>query len=105
MEDYCRLLLEDFLKTSFSTVKVLVEGVAASKGQNTNRKVTLFRYVDGKKVSFPFSDERFYLRGSVEYTNPQLTIEEVKVSWALGCLKPAPTISISVVYMNPTAAT
>ena len=78
MEDYCRLLLEDFLKTSFSTVKVLVEGAAALKGQNSNRKVTLFRYVDGKKVSFPFSDERFYLRGSVEYTNPQLTVEEVQ---------------------------
>jgi hypothetical protein len=78
MEDYCRLLLEDFLKTSFSTVKVLVEGAAASKGQNSNRKVTLFRYVNGKKVSFPFSDERFYLRGSVEYTNPQLTVEEVQ---------------------------
>jgi hypothetical protein len=78
MEDYCRLLIEDFLKTSFSTVKVLVEGAAASKGQNVNRKVTLFRYVDGKKVSVPFSDERFYLRGSVEYTNPQLTIEEVQ---------------------------
>ena len=78
MEDYCRLLLEDFLKTSFLTVNVLVEGAAASKGQNRNRKVTLFRYVDGKKVSFPFSDERFYLRGSVEYTNPQLTIEEVQ---------------------------
>ncbi len=78
MEDYCRLLLEDFLKTSFSTVKVLVEGAAASKGQNSNRRVTLFRYVNGKKVSFPFSDERFYLRGSVEYTNPQLTVEEVQ---------------------------
>jgi len=78
MDDYCRLLLEDFLKTSFSTVKVLVEGAAASKGQNSNRKVTLFRYVNGKKVSFPFSDERFYLRGSVEYTNPQLTVEEVQ---------------------------
>jgi hypothetical protein len=78
MEDYCRLLLEDFLKTSFSTVKVLVEGAAASKGQNSNRKVTLFRYVNGKKVSFPFFDERFYLRGSVEYTNPQLTVEEVQ---------------------------
>jgi hypothetical protein len=74
MEDYCRLLLDDFLKTSFSTVKVLVEGAAASKGQNTNRKVTLFRYVDCKKVSVPFSDERFYMRGSVEYTNPQLTV-------------------------------
>jgi hypothetical protein len=78
MEDYCRLLLEDFLKSSFSAVKVLVEGAKASVGQNNNRKVTLFRYVNGRKVSFPFSDERFYLRGSVEYTNPQLTIEEVQ---------------------------
>ena len=77
-EDYCRFLLEDFLKTSFSTVKVLVEGAMASRGQNSNRNVTLFRYVNCKKVSFPFSDERFYLRGSVEYTNPQLTVEEVQ---------------------------
>jgi len=78
MEDYCRLLLDDFLKTSFSTVKVLVQGAVTLKGQNSNRKITLFRYVNGKKVSFPFSDERFYLRGSVEYTNPQLTVEEVQ---------------------------
>jgi len=78
MEDYCKLLLEDFLKTSFSTVKVLVGGAVALKGQNSNRKVTLFRYVNGQKISFPFSDERFYLRGSVEYTNPQLTVEEVQ---------------------------
>ena len=78
MEDYCKFLLEDFLKTSFSTVKVLVEGAVASKGQNGNRRVTLFRYVNGKKVSFPFVDKRFYLRGSVEYTNPQLTVEEVQ---------------------------
>ncbi len=77
-EDYCKFLLEDFLKTSFLTVKVLVEGAKASGGQNSNRKVTLFRFVNGKKVSFPFSDERFYLRGSVEYTNPQLTVEEVQ---------------------------
>jgi hypothetical protein len=78
MEDYCRFLLEDFLKTSFSTVKVLVEGAMGTKGKKPNRKVTLFRYADGKKVSVPFIDERFYLRGSVEYTNPQLTIEEVQ---------------------------
>ena len=78
MEDYCRLLLEDFLKTSFSTVRVLAEGATALKGQNSNRRITLFRYIDGRKVSVPFSDERFYLRGSVEYTNPQLTIEEVQ---------------------------
>ena len=78
MEDYCKLLLDDFLKTSFSTVKVLVQGVEALKGQNSERKVTLFRYVKGKKVSFSFSDEHFYLRGSVEYTNPQLTVEEIQ---------------------------
>ena len=78
MEDYCRLLLEDFLKTSFSTVKVLLEGAQAAKGQTPNRKVTLFRYVNGKKVSVPFENERFYLRSSVEYTNPQLTVEEVQ---------------------------
>jgi hypothetical protein len=78
MEDYCKLLLEDFLNTSFATVNVLVEGAVALRGQNSNRKVTLFRYVNGKKVTFPFPDERFYLRGSVEYTNPQLTVEEVQ---------------------------
>ncbi len=78
MEDYCSLLLEDFLKNSFSTVKVLVEGALALKGQNSNRKITLFRYINGKKGSFTFADERFYLRGSVEYTNPQLTVEEVQ---------------------------
>ncbi len=78
MEDYCKLLLEDFLKTSFQTVKVLLEGATAVKGQTPNRKVTLFRYVNGKKVSVPFEEERFYLRSSVEYTNPQLTVEEVQ---------------------------
>ena len=78
MVDYCRLLLEDFLKTSFSTVKVLLEGAQAAKGLTPNRKVTLFRYVNGGKVSVPFENERFYLRCSVEYTNPQLTVEEVQ---------------------------
>jgi hypothetical protein len=78
MEDYCRLLLEDFLNTSFSTVKVLVEAAVTVKGQTPNRRVTLFRYSDGKKVSIPFEDERFYLRSSVEYTNPHLTVEEVQ---------------------------
>jgi hypothetical protein len=78
MEDYCRLLLEDFLKHSFSTVRVLVEGAQAAKGKTPDRKVTLFQYVNGKKVSIRFEDERFYLRSSVEYTNPQLTVEEVQ---------------------------
>ncbi|MGD6805495.1 MAG: hypothetical protein ACQCN4_00840 [Candidatus Bathyarchaeia archaeon] len=78
MDDYCKLLLDDFLKTSFATVKILVEGALAVRGQTPNRKVTLFQYVGEKKVSVPFTDEHFYLRCSVEYTNPHLTVEEVQ---------------------------
>jgi hypothetical protein len=74
----CQSLLEDFLRTSFLTVKVLVEGANAAKGQTPNRKVTMFRYENGKKVTTPFEGERFYLRSSVEYTNPHLTVEEVQ---------------------------
>jgi hypothetical protein len=78
MEDYCTLLVEDFLKNSFSTVKVLVENAKEAKKQKARRKVTLFRCVNGKKVAVPFTDEHFYLRGSVEYTNPQVTVEETQ---------------------------
>jgi hypothetical protein len=78
MDDYCELLLKDFLSHSFQTVKVLVEGATKAKGQTPNRKVTLFRCVKGKKESVPFEDERFFFRSSVEYTNPQLTVEEVQ---------------------------
>jgi hypothetical protein len=78
MEDNCRVLLEDFLRTSFSSVKALVEGARAVNSRKTNRKVNLFRFVEGKKISVPFEDEHFYLRGSVEYTNPQMTVEEVQ---------------------------
>jgi hypothetical protein len=78
MVDHCKLLLEDFLKHSFPAIQMLVQGALAAKDQRTNRKVTLFRFVNGKKVSVPFIDDRFYLRGSVEYTNPQMTVEEVQ---------------------------
>jgi len=78
MEDYCGLLLGDFLKNSWSTIKVLVEKLASFKNQKLQRKVTLFHYVNGQKMSVAFEDDRFFLRGSVEYTNPQLTVEEVQ---------------------------
>jgi len=78
MDDPCRYLLTDFLTTSFPTVRALVEGASALKEQNLNRKITLFQYINDKKVSVSFETEQFYLRGSVEYANPQLTIEEVQ---------------------------
>jgi len=77
-EDYCALLLENFLKTSFPTVKTLVEGVEAFKNEQRKRQVTLFHYVNGKKLMTPFNGNHFFLRGSVEYSNPQLTVEDVQ---------------------------
>ena len=86
-EDYCRLLLEDYLKSSWSTVKVLVEKLGAFGQEKHSRQVTLFRYVNGQKVQVQFGGDSFFLRGSVEYTNPQLTVEEVQGIIATGCLK------------------
>ncbi len=77
-EDYCCLLLADFLKSSWATVQTLVESVRVFKQENRSRQVTLFNYVNGKKVTVPFVGNRFFLRGSVEYTNPQLTVEEIQ---------------------------
>ena len=78
MVDNCKLLLEDFLANSFATVEILVDGALKAKNQKTNRKVTLFQYVNGEKVVVPFTDDRFYLRASVEYANPQITVEEIQ---------------------------
>lgn len=38
----------------------------------------MFHYVNGQRVDVQFDGTRFFLRGSVEYTNPQLTVEEVQ---------------------------
>jgi hypothetical protein len=77
-EDYSKVLVEDFLKSSMLTVKVLVEKLSAFKDEAHGRQVTLFHYVNGEKVNVQFEGNHFFLRGSVEYTNPQLTVEEVQ---------------------------
>jgi hypothetical protein len=77
-EDNCKILLEDFLKNSWTSVKVLVEKLSSFREEKNNRHVTLFQYVNGQKVNVPFEGNRFFLRGSVEYSNPQLTVEEVQ---------------------------
>lgn len=58
--------------------KALAEAAINRKKQKNNQKVTLFRFVNGKKTCIPFEDDHFYLRGSVEYTNPHLTAEEIQ---------------------------
>ena len=77
-EDNCKALVQDFLRSSMSPVKVLVKKLSTFKLETHGRQVTLFRYVDGKKVSEQFTGNNFFLRSSVEYTNPHLTVEEVQ---------------------------
>lgn len=77
-EDYCKILVEDFLKNSWSSIRVLVEKLGVLKQEQHHRKITMFRFVNGKKVGVQFDGNRLFLRGSVEYSNPQLTIEEIQ---------------------------
>ena len=55
-----------------------MKNLAVFKEEKRARQVTLFHYVNGKKVNVQFDGNKFFLRGSVEYTNPQLTVEEVQ---------------------------
>ncbi|XHH09404.1 MAG: hypothetical protein ACFCUE_01920 [Candidatus Bathyarchaeia archaeon] len=78
MPDYCYSLVKSFLAKSMPAAKALAEGALNRKKEKHNQKVTLFRFVDGKKTSIVFEEDHFYLRGSVEYTDPQLTAEEIQ---------------------------
>jgi hypothetical protein len=77
-DDFCRMLLEDFLKNSWSCVKAIAEKLVSLKEEKRRKPVSMFRFKNGQKVNMSFEGEHFFLRGSVEYSNPQLTLEEVQ---------------------------
>jgi hypothetical protein len=78
MVDYSYRLVEDFLAKSMSAVKTLAESVQMHEKESSLRRVFFLRFVNGKKISVCVDGAHFYLRGSVEYTNPQLTAEEIQ---------------------------
>jgi hypothetical protein len=76
-DDLCRILVEDFLVQSLVSVNALVQ--AAKENNPENRKnVSLFLFKGNQRVNQTFEGDHFFLRGSVEYTNPQLTVEEMQ---------------------------
>ena len=77
-DDLCRTLTEDFLKSSWSCVKVLIERIASYKEEKNRKPVSLYQIKNDQKVNKTFEGNHFFLRGSVEYSNPQLTLEEVQ---------------------------
>lgn len=45
---------------------------------NEKREFSFFQFKNGKKHEIKLSGKHFFLRSSVEYSNPQLTVEEVQ---------------------------
>ncbi len=77
VDDFCRLIVEDFLHNSWISVQTLVEALKKFTPES-RQPVTLFKFKNNQRINQVFDGNRFFLRGSVEYTNPQLTVEEVQ---------------------------
>ena len=77
-EDLCRMLTEDFLKNSWPCIRAMVEKLSTLRDEGNVPRVSLFRFCNGKKTLQTFEGNHFFLRGSVEYSNPQLTVEELQ---------------------------
>ncbi len=77
-DDLCRMLTESFLKTSWLSVKTIVEKLANWNHAEGRKPVSLFKFEKNRRIDVTLEGERFFLRSSVEYSNPQLTVEEVQ---------------------------
>jgi hypothetical protein len=75
--DLCRIIVDDFLKNSWPCVEALVKEVAVFEG-DAGRKFSFFVFANGRRSDVTFDGGHFFLRSSVEYSNPQLTVEEVQ---------------------------
>ncbi|HVP93400.1 MAG TPA: hypothetical protein VMS94_06655 [Acidobacteriota bacterium] len=79
--DPARMLITDFLKSSWQCVEALVKELAGFKERENGSKkksISLFYIKDGRRNDVAVDGSHFFLRSSVEYSNPQLTIEEVQ---------------------------
>jgi hypothetical protein len=70
-------LVEDFLKSSWSSIETLVKELPKFKDEKRHA-FTFFHFRHGQKEEITVDGEHFFLRGSVEYSNPQLTVEDVQ---------------------------
>ena len=71
-----RIIVEDFLKNSKPCIEALVRGLSAFRVPR--RKTRLFYIEKGLKREVVVEGEHVFLRGSSEYSNPQLTVEELQ---------------------------
>jgi len=72
-----KIIVEDFLKNSWSCIEALVQELTDYK-PDSGRNMRFFHFKNGRKNEAKFDSGHFFLRASVEYSNPQLTVEEVQ---------------------------
>jgi hypothetical protein len=78
-DELSRMLVETFLKSSWSCcIKPIVEKLTNWRTENAGRPVSFFRFKNNQRINSTFEGNHFFLRSSVEYSNPQLTVEEVQ---------------------------
>jgi hypothetical protein len=75
--DLSRTLVGDFLEKSWPCVEAVVGGLVGFK-EEKRANAPLYIFKDGRRVDVNMSADHFFLRSSVEYSNPQLTVEEVQ---------------------------
>ncbi len=72
-----KVILEDFLKNSRQCIETLVKSLSPFEA-NKKRNFDFYYFKNGKKYEVKLDGKHFFLRSSVEYSNPQLTVEEVQ---------------------------
>jgi len=73
----CKMILEDLLENSRPCIQAIVEELRRFEVGRRER-VHLMEVVGDQLRDVAFGGDHFFLRSSVEYANPQLTLEEVQ---------------------------
>jgi len=77
MSELAKKIVDDFLKSSWPCVEALV-GELVTYEPDAGKTIRFFHFKSGRKDEATFDSGHFFLRASVEYSNPQLTVEEVQ---------------------------
>ncbi len=77
LSDILSLLIRDFVQNSQSLIEIMLKEVSES---HRNRKGDFAFYMmeKGKRKELRLSSDHFFLRVSTEYSNPQVTLEEIQ---------------------------
>ncbi len=59
-------------------MKELVDELQDHEQERSRKPLSFYRFKSGQRVNLTSNGNRFFIRGSIEYSSPQLTVEEVQ---------------------------